>query len=241
MRTKALQMFRILTPVLLIALAALACTISPGSEPSPTAMATAPPDQLVTYPLPIYSTTLNPGETIRGTQMTYVGREGEFYNVSIGGLPAAKRIGDSFTWKGVMAPGVVGDFNLRISPTLLSDNLLAAGSAELFVLNPIPVELGNDYTVLDSLLNYSNLAVDYRVPSGSQVPGTTLIYEGLVEQGAKLGGTTGFPIRAVGDSLIWTGRLRGNVVIRHSLRVASADENSLHLVGTAELWITPSS
>lgn len=233
-------MFRILTSVLLIGLASLACTISPGGEPSQTATATAPPDQLVTFRLPIFSATLSPGETIRGTKMTYVGREGEFYNVSIGGQPAAKRIGDSFTWKGVMAPGVVGDFNLRIAPTLRSDNLLAAGSAELIVLNPVPVELGNDYNVIDSLLNYSDLAVDYKVPTGGQVPGTTVIYEGLVDQGVQLGGTSGFPIRAVGDSLIWTGRLRGNVVIRHSLRVASADEESLRLVGTAELWITPS-
>lgn len=233
-------MFRILTSIFLIILASLACTFNPGGEPTQPATPTAPPDQLVTFHLPIYSATLNPGETIRGTKMTYIGREGEIYNVSIGGLPAAKRIGDSFTWKGVIAPGVFGDFNLRISPTLRSDNLLAAGSAELIVLNPIPVELGNDYNVIDPQLNYSNLVVDYQVPSGSQVPGTTLIYEGLVDQGAKLGGTSGFPIRAVGDSLIWTGRLRGNVVIRHSMRVASADENRLHLVGTAELWITPS-
>jgi hypothetical protein len=233
-------MSRILAPILLLLLAALACTISPRGESSPTATATPPPNQLVTFRLPIFTSTISPGETIRGTGMTYIGREGEFYNVSIGGLPAAKRIGDSLTWKGVMAPGVVGNFNLRISPTLLSDDLLAAGSAEIIVLNPIPVELGNDYTVLDSLLNYSNLAVDYTVATGDQVPGTTLIYEGLVEQGVQLGGTSGFPIRAVGDSLIWTGRLRGNVVVRHSLRVASADENSLHLVGTGELWITPS-
>lgn len=233
-------MFRILTSIVLIILASLACTFSPGGEPSQPATATVPPDQLVTFQLPIYSATLSPGETIRGTKMTYIGREGEFYNVSIGGLPAAKRIGDSFTWKGVIAPGVFGDFNLRISPTLRSDNLLAAGSAELIILNPIPVELGNDYTVLDPQLNYSNLVVDYQIPSGNQVPGTTLIYEGLVDQGAKLGGTSGFPIRAVGDSLIWTGRLRGNVVIRHSMRVASADADKLHLVGTAELWITPS-
>lgn len=233
-------MFRLLTFILLIVLASLACTISPGGEPSPTAIATVSPDQLVTYRLPIFAATISPGETIRGTKITYIGREGEFYNVSIAGLPAAKRIDDSLTWKGVMAPGVVGNFNLRISPTLLSNDLLAAGSAELIVLNPIPVELGNDFTVLDPLLNYSNLAVDYTVPSGGQVPGTTLVYEGLVDQGVRLGGTSGFPIRAVGDSLIWTGRLRGNVVVRHSLRVATADEDNLRLVGTGELWITPS-
>lgn len=219
----------------------LACTLGIGGERSPTATAMAPSDQIVLYRLPIFAATLKPGETIRGTKMTYIGREGEIYNVTIGGLPASKRVGDSFAWKGVMAPGVVGDFNLRISPTIVGNDLLTAGSAELIVLNPIPVELGDDYTVRDSLLNFSNLAVDYKVSKEENIPGTTLIYEGQVDQGARLGGTDGFPIRAIGDSLFWTGRLRGNVFVRYSLRVASMDENTLRLVGTAELWITPTS
>ena len=74
---------------------------------------------------------------------------------------------------------------------------------------------------------------------GAQVPGTTLVYEGEQDQGAELSGTNGYPYRALGDSLIWIGRLRGNVIVRYSLRVAALSENSLRLLGTAELWITP--
>ena len=231
-------MFKVLILVSLLVMAALACTIGTGGAPAPTAAATVPPDQVVAYRLPIYTATLKPGETVKGSKLTYVGREGDVYNVTIGGLPAAKRVGDSFAWKGVTAPGVIGDFKLRISPTLRGDDLLAAGTAEILVLNPIPVELNNDFNVAESLLHFSNIAVDYEVPIGAQIPGTTLLFEAATDSGAQLDGTKGFPIRALGDSLIWTGRLRGNVVVRYSLRVASLNENSLRLVGTAELWIT---
>jgi hypothetical protein len=233
-------MLRLLPFYFLLLLASLACTIGAGGGPTPTATANVPMDQVVAYKIPVYSATLNPGETVKGSKLTYVGREGDIFNVTIANLPAAKRIGDSFAWRGVMAPGVVGNYNLRLSPTILSDDLLAAGSLEISILNPIPVELGNDFVVADSLLHFNNIAIDYRVPVGEQVPGTTLIFEGATDQGANLGGTSGFPIRALGDSLIWTGRLRGNAIVRYNLRVGSLNADELRLVGTAEMWITPS-
>ncbi len=233
-------MLRLLLFALLLLLASLACTIGADEGPTPMATAIVPLDQVVRYRIPVFSATLNPGETLKGSKLTYVGREGDVYNVTIANLPAAKRIGDSFAWKGVVAPGVIGNYNLRLSPTILSDDLLVAGSVEISVLNPIPVELGNDFVVANSLLHFNNIAIDNRVSVGDQVPGTTLIFEGAAEQGANLGGTSGFPIRALGDSLIWTGRLRGNAIVRYNLRVGSLNADELRLVGTAEMWITPS-
>ncbi len=234
------QMLKMLPLALLLLFASLACTIGADGGPTPTATANVPLDQLVSYRIPVYSATLNPGETVKGSKLTYIGRDGDVYNVTIGNLPAAKRIGDSFAWKGVMAPGVIGNYNLRLSPTILSNDLLVAGSLEISILNPIPVELGNDFVVSDSILQFNNIAIDNRVSVGEQVPGTTLIFEGATEQGANLGGTSGFPIRALGDSLIWTGRLRGNAIVRYNMRVGSLNADELRLVGTAEMWITPS-
>jgi hypothetical protein len=221
----------------LLALATIACVLSLDQPTRPPPTATPPLDQVVSFTVPIYTASLQPGESIPGTQMTYINRENDIFNVTINDLPAVKRAGDSFTWKGIVAPGVIAKYGLRVSPTLLGNNMLAAGPVELWVLNPIPVETDVTPLVGNAVLHFSNIAVDMRVPIGGQVPGTSLIYEGVDDQGANLTGSGRYPYRAVGDSLVWAGRLRGNVLVRYSLRLASFDEDSLRLIGTAELWI----
>lgn len=233
-------MTRWLSFVLLLASMSLACVISLPQGDTDQPETTPPLDEILSFRVPLYSANLQPGESVKGTHLEYLNREGDVYQVSIDGLNATKRVGDSFSWRGVMAPGVIGNYNLRISPSLLGNSLLAAGSVQLFVLNPIAVELSNEYVINDVLYRFSGIAVDYQVPVGGQVPGTTLIFEAYDQQGALLSGTVGYPYRAVGDSLIWTGRLRGNVVVKYNLRVASADEESIRLIGTSELFITPS-
>jgi hypothetical protein len=221
----------------LLALATIACVLSLDQPTRPPPTATPPLDQVVSFNVPIYTASLQPGESIPGTQMSYINRENEIFNVTINDLPAVKRAGDSFTWKGIVAPGVIAKYGLRVSPTLLGNKMLAAGPVEIWVLNPIPIETDVTPLVGNAVLHFSNIAVDIRVPIEGQVPGTSLIYEGIDDQGATLNGSGRYPYRAVGDSLVWAGRLRGNVLVRYSLRVASFDEDSLRLIGTAELWI----
>lgn len=228
--------------VLLLALASIACAFLPDEE-SPTPMPTSAPtlpDNVIGFLVPLYNTTLEPGERVPGTQMSYIGQNGDTYNVSIDGLQVAKRIGDSFTWRGIVAPGVMARYNLRLSPTFVSDSLLVGGPVELLVFNPIAVELSNTDATSGAVLHYDNMAVDFSVPKGGNVPGTSLVFEGQTEQGAQLSGTTGFPFRAMGDSLIWIGRLRGNIIVRYNLRTSAISDESLRLIGTADLWVTSS-
>ena len=97
----------------------------------------------------------------------------------------------------------------------------------------------------EAYLQYGNLVMDYSVPAGQVVPGTTLVFEGVETQGigdqsnklARFGGLQSYPYLAVGDSLEWMGRLRENVVVRYKLRVLSYDERAIYLVGTGDLWI----
>ncbi|HUS93781.1 MAG TPA: hypothetical protein VMZ24_01235 [Patescibacteria group bacterium] len=221
----------------LLTLASISCVISLDQPTRPPPTATPPLDQVVSYTMPIYTASLEPGESIPGTQMTYINRENAIFNVTINDLPAVKRAGDSFTWKGIIAPGLIAKYSLRVSPTLLGNNMLSAGPVELWVLNPIPVETDVDPLVGNAFIHFSNIALDMRVPIGGQVPGTSFIYEGFDDQGANLTGSSSYPYLAVGDSLAWAGRLRGNVLVRYSLRVASFDVDNLRLIGTAELWI----
>ena len=229
--------------LLILTLTVLACTI-PGRDPSGPAPTPTPLGDTLTFKIPVYTYNLEPGSIVPGTQLEYVGRDEGIFNVKIDGLPASKRTGDSFIWNGIMAPGVHGSYNLRITTAILG-GLPVGGPVDITIFNPDPIERPNTPLNEEIFLNFNNLFVDYQVPAGRQIPGSTLIFEGLVTQGegeqatqlAQLSGLTGYPYLALGDSLVWMGNLRENVVIRYNLRALAVNENGLRLDGTAELWI----
>jgi hypothetical protein len=204
--------------------------LNPTPIPSPT-----PVGDTLTYFVPVYNVTLSPGEYVPGTQLRYIRKNGDAYDVTIDGLSATKRTADSFIWQGVVAPGVVARYSLRLAPAL-GDRLIAAGLVNISVLNPVPVPL-QGATPVTSTLHYGGIIDRFIVPVGTVVPGTTIVYEGQAQEGVQLGGTGGYPYFAQGDSVIWSGRLRDNVTIRYDLRVEGFDENNLRLLGTAELWL----
>lgn len=213
--------------------------LSDPVQPTPD-FGSEPIEDTLTLLAPAFATSLQPGETVPGTGLTYIGRSGDAYEVSIDGLNAFKRSGDSFFWSGVIAPSVFANYKLRLTTSLFG-GLPVAGPVELLVLFPEPAELP-EIGQVDAKYHFSNLFVDYKVPAGSQVPGTTLFYEGVEglgadDQLARFGGLSGYPYLAVGDSLVWNGRLRDNVFIRYNLRTISFDEGQIHLVGTGDLWI----
>ncbi len=211
-------------------------TTSPGFFPTPVG-------DTLSFLVPAYAINLDPGEQVPGTRLTYVGQSDDAVEVSIDGLNALKRTGDSFYWSGVVAPGVFANYNLRLTTSLFG-GLPVAGPVELIVFNPEPFELASSENP-DAYLHYGNIVMDYTVPAGVAVPGTTLIFEGVESQGigdqsgklARFSGLPGYPNIAVGDSLVWMGRLRENVVVHYKLRTLSFDERSIHLVGTGEMWI----
>lgn len=215
----------------------------PATE-TPVGLPTTPSGEAISYQVPLFGTRLQPGETIPGTQLTYIGRADDAYEVSINGEQAMKQTGDSFFWSGVLAPGVFANYNLRLTASILG-GLPVAGPIDLIVLFPEPLQI-DSVEGLDAQYHFPNILLDWHVPLGTPVPGTTLTFDGLEEQGvgdektkmARIGGLSGHPLIAVGDSLSWTGRLRDNVSIRYSLRALSLDEESIHLFGTGELWIT---
>jgi len=232
--------------LLLLALASLACSVPgfgpAGEEPTPT-----PVGDIMYFNIPAYTYQLAPGEKVPGTNLQYVDKRGDAYEVMIDGKPASKRVGDSFYWSGVVAPGVFANFNLRLT-TPLFGSMPVAGPVELIILNPNPVEqvtLPNE----SELIKFSNVLINYTVPVGYVVPGTTLIFEGVEERGqggqltnfARMSGTAGYPYVALGDSLEWTGKLLDNVYLRYNLRVTSLQDDALRLTGTADVWIVPQS
>ncbi len=234
----------IVTFILLLMLPALACSV-PGLEPAGPAPTPTPLGDTITFSNPAYAHSLAPGVFVPGTRLQYVQRDGDGYQVRIDGQQVVKRAGDSFIWSGVLAPGVFGNYNLRLT-TLVLGNLPVAGAVEVTIFYPNPVQLE---TLPDrsAALTFNNMVINYLVPAGRQIPGTTLTYAGIVEQNvggqttkqAQLTGLTGYPYLATGDSLQWRGRLLDNVYVLYNLRALSINEDGLRLVGTADLWVMP--
>lgn len=202
----------------------------PTAEPTPT-----PEGDTITFQTITYRVSLVPGETIPGTSMTYVGQNNSAYEVSIDGLPAYKQPADSLSWKGIVGPGVTGRYNLRLATTILGE-LFAAGTVNITVLNPFPIELPSNQEITAPLY-FNELVAQYYVPVGRAIPGTSLVYQGSSELGAELTGTAGYPYFAQGDSLRWTGQLRDNVFLRYNLRILTISAEGMRVAGTAELWV----
>ncbi len=221
--------------VALLVLLSLACAV-PGISFAPTPPPQATPEGDTIFLHANYSTPLEPGRTIPGTRIVYVQPLENAHEFTIDGLQAIRQPGDSLTWRGVMAPGVFGDYRLRLRGDFLG-RLFADGQVEMAVLNPSPVEIPPTQTPAGAV-HVQGIAMEYYVPRGARIPGTTLVYEGMRNDLAELSGTAGYPFFARNDSLLWSGKLRDNVYIRYNLNVASLDENGLSLTGTAELWAT---
>ncbi|MCA9872060.1 MAG: hypothetical protein KC441_00335, partial [Anaerolineales bacterium] len=210
--------------ILLLALASLACAV-PGTGPSAPPSTPTPMGDTLILTIPAYGYNMAPGDVVPGTGLQFIDRQGDAFEVSINGQHALKRAGDSFFWSGVLAPGVFANFNLRLTTSLFG-SLPVAGTVELIVLNPDPVE---ELGVPDSSgrYHYSNIVADYSVPVGYQVPGTTAVFQGIEERGqggqttklARFSGMSGYPYLALGDSFVWTGRVRENVYLAYNLRV----------------------
>ncbi|MBK8906026.1 MAG: hypothetical protein IPM53_32910 [Anaerolineaceae bacterium] len=224
--------------LLMLLLTTLACTVPGTGSDTPEATPT-PEGDAMTFVIPAYTYSLEPGDTVPGSQLVYVGKTGDLHDVKINGEPAQKRVGDSFIWSGVVAPGVYAEYNLRLAPDFLGP-LPVAGPVEVSVLNPVPMA-----TIAmpewPNAIRYNNIVMAHNVPVGWTIPGTTLVYDGVSTQGevdsARLTGLTGHPLFALGDSITWIGLLKDNVAIRFTFRVVNFSENSLQLGGTAELLV----
>ncbi len=236
------------TLIYLLLLAGLACTLPPISNtvttPTPVLVPT-PLSDTISFSIPNFSTRLASGEVVPGARLEFIGQDGDIFNVRIDGLETIKRAGDSFIWSGVVAPGVYGNYNLRLASGLMNE-LPAAGSVELIIFNPAAIEAPIP-AELEEAIHFPAISVDYTISLHGSIPGTTLTYEGIEEIGlgdqgnklAKIGGHSGYPNLAQNDSLSWTGQILNNVPVRYNLWVESYTPELLHLTGTAELWITP--
>lgn len=206
------------------------------ADPTPTPIPSPTPlGNYLIFTTQTHEVLLNPGQFASGSNMRFVNLTTNGYEVVIDGRMAYRQPGDSLSWSGVVAPGVLGSYNLRLVDESLAQ-LRAYGPVQLTVLDPFPIEaeMGNP---AGYSLAFSDLTVNYAVPVGHNLPGSSLIYVGPTAQGAELSGTRLYPYVQEDNSLTWSGQLRNNVFLRYQLRVLEYTAEHLIVTGTAELLI----
>lgn len=241
----------LLTFLCLLALASMACAlpdfgVGMSSNVTPTPILTPTPQgDTISYIVPEYVQSLSPGEGIPGTQLSYIGREENLFRVRINGNEVNKRLNDSFFWDGLVAPGVYGNYNLKITTDVLGGGLPVTGPVEVIVLNP-RAEYVSSIPVAQAILVYDDIPVSYNVPQGYTIPGTTVTFLNTIERGegnlrttrAQLDAPAGvYPEPAFGDSFDWTGKLRENVYISYNLRLSDDSTQGMQLLGWATLYV----
>ncbi len=176
---------------------------------------------------------LKPGETLPGTDIVYVGLSDSMAEFTIEGQKALKKAGDSLDWKGEPVDGVQLDLGLRL--LLLTDQAVhTGGTVKIEVANAVLTAQPVD---TESPIKFG-VPVTYGVERGESIPGTLISYEERDEdKGVKLGGVEDYAYRKTGDSIVWEGKLRDNVWLRLDLRVLFSSDTSLHVGGTATVWL----
>lgn len=207
-------------------------------SPTPPVLPTPVGDTLrFVVPRPAYRVTLTAGERVPGTAMGLIGVNGDTFTVEIDNQLASKRAGDSFFWRGVVAPAVLGQYNLFIERSFQPNALSAAGELQLIVFSPTPVE-GAPPPGGAEVLVFDQIVTDHVVPLGGQIPGTSLVFAGLDGTTVTFSGTAFYPVRIIGDSLTWSGTLRPNVYVDHAMSLVSVDSVGLRVRGSATLRVS---
>ncbi|MGB1252642.1 MAG: hypothetical protein ACPG8W_18660 [Candidatus Promineifilaceae bacterium] len=183
-----------------------------------------------------YETVLAPGQRVPGTQLQFVGKSDNVYTVSIDGVMGGIQDGNSFNWKGIIGPGATADYRLKLLPTFTDTELKANGDVLITLFDPNPVESVLPQ-VADTGLVYAKMPIDYVVPIGRQIPGTSLIYTGDDNGAHTFSGTELLNRFFIGDSILWNGFLRDNIYIQNNLELKSVEENGLQVVGTVTLRV----
>lgn len=228
----------VLISVLLIAACSNGATTTSTATQPPGATPTPEITDTIRYTTNNYEALVQSGNnTVPNTQIRYVAKQGDLFELNIDGLQAFRRSGDTITWRGLVAPGLHSEYQLALA-TGSENSLFTRGTVNATVFNPVPEELQAIPPLTEPGV-YSNLFVQYRVPQGQRIPGTTLVFEEVTDQGVRFSGTAQYPYYGLNSSLIWVGKLRNDVYIRYDLILAAATEAGLEVTGSAELRFLP--
>lgn len=181
---------------------------------------------------------LDPGERIPGTDITFVTVRDGAAVFQIMGLESTRRTGDSLDFDGAW-PGLPGSsYNARLRLYRIGEeSVRVAGVHQLLVpgIQPAAGSPGSGFELTFTFL-------DGVSRGGDVIAGTTYGYLGRYERGAQLSGVPDnlYPYRSVGDSIEWDGMLRPDVGAEYDLRLLVYGNEGMRVGGTVTLHLPES-
>lgn len=226
-----------LTTLSFICLLLVGCDfVAPPPEPTIVPTVT-PPGDMLALTTEKYTFTLVENGAVPGTDVIYRARDENNIFIDLEGQPTVRRFGDSLIGSKILVPGVLVNYNLRLIDATFA-NPYVFGPVKVTIFNPAPVEVTGSTTVPPGAsMVYEGINIDYRIPAGRGLPGSTVTYIGKGEFGANLGGTSQFRSLPEGNSFVWTGRLNPYSIIQYDLKALRVTEGELQMVGTATLYL----
>ncbi len=177
------------------------------------------------------------GERLAGTDITFIGKDGEDALFDIAGMRSSRRIGDSLDFSGSW-PGLDGssyEARLRMYG-YTGEGAWLAGVQKLVIpaIEPTPGALPTGAVTL-----HFPFVDGVHIGAGETISGTTLGYLGKYERGAQILGLpeSEYPYRKTGDSINWSGTLRADVGAKYDLRTLIYGKESLRVGGTVAVTL----
>ncbi|MEM8860345.1 MAG: hypothetical protein AAGD96_18615 [Chloroflexota bacterium] len=211
------------------------CVLGEPIEPTAVPSVT-PPGDMLSLTTANYTYTLVENQQIPGTKITYRSRDGDNIFIDIDQQAAVRRIGDTLTGTQLMVPGAHVHYNLRLISAAFS-NPYVFGPVTITIFNPQPLELTNLTEPPPATIVYEGIGIDFRVPPGRMLPGSSVTFLGVDDLGARLGGTAQYPSLPEQNSFVWTGRLSNHAIIRYDLTAVSVLPDELQMRGEAKLYL----
>lgn len=178
---------------------------------------------------------INLGERIPGTDIVLTAITDAGAEFQIGGLRSVRKLGDSLDHDGPW-PGLAdADYNLRLRVYLVADTYVrSAGIHRLIVRNIQPVM--DNATPGGATLKFP---FTVSASKGERFAGSTLGYVSYDDRGGQLSGLPDgeYPYRKTGDSIIWNGHVRGDLVAAYDLRLLYYDSNQARVGGIVTLAV----
>lgn len=181
--------------------------------------------------------TVAAGTRLPGTDVIYLGMEGEDAVFEIAGMHSQRRMGDAVDFSGAWPglPGSIYQVRTRIYG-YTADAVWLAGVQQLLVPAVLPARGAPAPGTVTLRFPF----VDGVQADGvDTIAGTTFGYMGKYERGAQLSGVPDgeYPYRAVGDSIVWEGTLRPDVGAAYDLRTLAYGRDSLRVGGTVAVTL----
>ncbi len=175
------------------------------------------------------------GDVIRGTTIELTAINDSSADFVIAGQRVTRQLGDALDYDGPFVGLSENEYSLRLRIYSIGDTTVRAAGVQQLILSEIaPTTSAGE--IAGTTLQFP---FTVGVNPGELIAGTTLRYQGGADQGAHFGGLAEdeYAYRKLGDSLVWQGQLRADIVADYQLRILFYNADQARVGGIVTLTI----